>query len=99
MQLKDHPKLRGIWPPEPGGAFGAGHQFPLTGEDTLDAVLYFAPVHSSKANIVLKTKDGNRAHTRDLIIEDSDFAERLASFLKTQIGKKIAEIANSSVSF
>lgn len=99
MQLQDHPKIRAIWPPEPGGAFRAGTEFPIHGEDVLESVLYFAPVHTAAANIVLRTRHAGHTHTRDLLLNDTGLAEKLTTFLKGQVGKQISEIGKAEVSF
>jgi len=99
MELKDHPKLREFWPPEPGGAFRPGTEFPLHGEDVLESVLYFSPVNRADANIVLRTRHANHIHTRDLLLNDAKFAEALAAFLKNQVGKEIREIGQLEVQF
>jgi hypothetical protein len=99
MELKQHPLIREHWPPEPGGAFSRGTEFPLEGQDVLESVLYFAPVHGAAASIALKTRHGSHTHTRDLLLDDAQLAERLAGFLRTQIGKRISEIGEAVLPF
>ena len=99
VALQSHPKLRGIWPPEPGGAYAPGSVVPIGGEDVLERVFYYAPVSHARANISLKTVYQGHYHTRDLLIDDADFAERLASFLRDKVGRTIAELGTLEVDF
>jgi len=99
IALLYHPKLRGMWPPEPGGAFTAGSASPIGGADVLESVFYYAPVGHAKANVSLKTIYQGQYHTRDLLIDDSDFAERLASFLRDKAGQTVADLGNLEIDF
>ncbi len=99
MELRKHPQVRDQWPPEAGGAFGRGFESPQGGEDVLESVFYYAPVANAKANIALKTLFKGHEFTRDLLLSDARFAERLASRLKQHVGKTIAELAETSIEF
>ena len=88
-----------IWPPEPGGAFAPGTVFPIAGSDVLERVFYYAPVGQARANVSLKTIYNGQYHTRDLLIDDSNLAERLASFLREQVGRTIADIGKLEIDF
>ena len=99
VALQYHPKLRDIWPPEPGGAFAPGAAFPIDGSDVLERVFYYAPVGQAKANVSLKTVYSGQYHTRDLLINDANFAERLASFLREQVGRTIADLGKREIDF
>lgn len=102
MELRFHPKLRTHWPPESGGAIGRGVELlPTTEkEDRLQAVFYYAPVERAAADVVLKTIWRGHAYTRDILLHDEAFAERLARFLKqTQIGRTIGEIERAEIDF
>jgi hypothetical protein len=99
VELRLHPKLRDVWPPEPGGAFGPGTEFPLGGQDVLEQVFYYAPVADTKANVSLKTFYKGQYHTRDLLLRDVDFAEKLASRLRTEIGRTIADLGQIELDF
>src|SRR5580704_9750134 len=92
VTLQSHPKLRGIWPPEPGGGYAPSLVIPLGGVDVLERVFYYAPVGHAKANVSLKTVYQGHYHTRDLLIDDAGFAERLASFLRDKVGRTIADL-------
>jgi hypothetical protein len=99
VALRFHPKLREIWPPEPGGHFGRGSTIPLDGSDVLQQVFYYAPVGHAKANVSMKTLHQHQYHTRDLLIDDVDFAQRLASFLRAKVGQKIADLGTLEIDF
>ena len=99
VALQYHPKLRGFWPPEPGGAFAPGAEFPIDGADVLERVFFYAPVGQAKANVSMKTVYKGQYHTRDLLIDDANFAERLASFLREQVGRTIADIGKLEINF
>jgi len=99
VPLRLHPKLREIWPPDPGGAFGPGTEFPLQGQDVLKQVFYYAPVSHAKANLSLKTFYKGNYHTRDLLLDDADFAQRLASRLRHEIGRTIADLGQLELDF
>jgi hypothetical protein len=99
MKLREHPKIRDQWPPEVGGPVGRGYQSPQGGEDLLQDVFYYAPVANAKANVALKTVHKGQTFSRDLLFGDSTFAERLVGTLKTQIGKRISEIAEVNLDF
>jgi hypothetical protein len=99
VALQYHPKLRDVWPPEPGGAFAPGASFPIDGSDVLERVFFYAPVRQAKANVSLKTVYKGQYHTRDLLIDDANFAERLASFLREQVGRTIADIGKLEVDY
>jgi len=98
-ELRLHPKLAGMWPPEPGGAFSRGSAFPLAGEDILEQVFYYAPVGHAKANISLKTNFHGGYHTRDLLLDDDSFAQRLATRLRQEIGQTIEAIGQVQLDF
>lgn len=99
IELRQHPKLAGLWPPEPGGAFPKGAKFPLAGEDVLKQVFYYAPVGTAKANISLKTYYEGGFHTRDLLLDDEIFAQRLTTRLREKIGRTIEEIGRIQLDF
>jgi hypothetical protein len=99
MILRDHPKMRDIWPPEPGGAFRPGFRSPQGGVDVLDEVLYYSPVANAKANIALRTRFDGQEFTRDILLDDTRFATRLVSWLRQQAGKTIQEIGASELGF
>jgi hypothetical protein len=99
MELRQHPQVRDQWPPEAGGAFDRGSELPQGGEDVLEGVFYYAPVDNAKADIALKTVFKGHALTRDLLLTDAKFAERLASRLKEHVGKSIAELAEIPIDF
>jgi len=99
VALESHPKLRGVWPPEPGGAYARGASFPIDGSDVLEHVFYYAPVGHAKANVSLKTSYEGRYQARDLLLDDAYFAERLASFLRGKVGRKIADIGRLEIDF
>jgi hypothetical protein len=99
VALQSHPKLSGIWPPEPGGAYAPGAVIPLGGVDVLERVFYYAPVGHAQANVSLKTVYQGHSHTRDLLLDDSDFAARLAAFLRDNVGRTIAEIGTLEIPF
>lgn len=99
MILRDHPKVRDIWPPEPGGALPPGSQSLQGGVDVLDEVLYYSPVANAKADIALRTKFAGQEFTRDILLDDSAFATKLASWLRRQTGKTIHEIGGSDPGF
>jgi hypothetical protein len=99
VALQYHPKLQSSWPPQPGGAFAPGTAFPLDGSDVLERVFYYAPVGHAKANVSLKTAYRGRHHTRDLLIDDPDFAQRLASTLREGVGQTIADIGKLEIEY
>lgn len=99
IALRLHPKLQGIWPPEPGGAFQRGTDFPLSGQDVLKQVFYYAPVSHAKANVSLKTFYKGAFHSRDLLIDDVEFARRLAERLKHALGKTVSELGEIEIDF
>lgn len=99
IELRYHPKLRGIWPPEPAGAHGRGAQFPLKGEDILTSVYYYAPIGGANAKLSLTTRFGQAKQMRDLLLEDPLFAERLAARLRSELGRTIDEIGRIQLSF
>lgn len=99
IALQYHPKLRGLWPPEPSGPFARGSTFPLDGSDVLERVFYYAPVRHAQANISLKTVHQGQHQTRNLFIDDPDFAQQLASFLRDKVGQRIADLGAMEVDF
>jgi hypothetical protein len=99
VALQYHPKLRDIWPPEPGGGFARGTVFPINGADILERVFYYAPVGHAKADVSLKTIYQGHYHTRDLLIDDADFAQRLAAFLRDKVGRTIADLGMLEIEF
>jgi len=99
VQLRLHPKLRDLWPPEPGGAFGPGTEFPLGGEDVLQQVFYYAPVSQARASVSLKTTYKGQPHTRDLLLADVEFAQKLASRLRREVGRTIADLGQVEIDF
>jgi hypothetical protein len=96
-----HPKLRSHWPPDSGGAATRGMEFLQAGErgDRLQAVYYYAPVSTATARVVLKTRWRENEYSRDLLLDDRIFAERLAGFLKSQVGRTMGEIAQADIDF
>lgn len=92
MILREHPKLRDVWPPEPGGAVASGFRSPQGGVDILEQVFYYAPVDDAKADVALLTKYEGQSFTRDLLLTDPQFARDLATWFRGQIGKSIQEI-------
>lgn len=99
VALRYHPKLSTFWPPQPGGVFGSDTVFPTDGSDILERVFYYAPVGDAKANVSMKTVYKGQYHTRDLLIDDANFAERLVSFLREQVGRTIADIGTTEINF
>ncbi len=99
VQLRLHPRLRGLWPPEPGGGFAPGAEFPIGGEDVLEHVFYYAPVGQAKADVSLKTSYKGHHHTRDLLLDDPDFAQSLTSRLRKETGRTIAELGELELEF
>jgi hypothetical protein len=99
VELRFHPKLQEIWPPEPGGAFAPGTSFPQGGEDVLQQVFYYAPVTPAKANVSLKTVFQGHPHTRHLFLQDAEFAQALAVRLRQEIGRTIQEIGGIKIDF
>jgi hypothetical protein len=92
MILREHPKLRDVWPPEPGGAVAAGFRSPQGGVDILEQVFYYAPVGDATADVALLTKYEGQSFTRDLLLTDPQFAKDLATWLRGQIGKSVQQI-------
>jgi hypothetical protein len=99
VALQYHPKLRDLWPPEPGGTFAPGAAFPIDLSDVLEQVFYYAPVGQAKANVSLKTLYKGQYHTRDLLIDEVNFAERLAAFLREKTGRTIADVGKLEIDF
>jgi len=99
VQLRLHPKLRDMWPPEPGGAYQKGGRVPLDLKDVLTQVFYFAPVERAKADVSLKTSYEGAYHTRDILLDDPNFARILADRLRKEIGKTIEQIGQLEVDF
>ena len=99
VPLQYHPKLRDIWPPNPGGFFGPGFTIPIDGSDVLEQVFYYAPVGHAKADVSLKTVHEGHQHTRDLLIDDANFAQRLASFLREKVGRRVADLGMLEIDF
>jgi hypothetical protein len=97
--VRQHPKLRDHWPPEPGGAFprNQGFRSPEGGADILEQVLYYAPVGRAKADVALSTKYEGQCFTRDILLDDAEFASRLASWLRGQLGRSIREIGEMTM--
>lgn len=94
MIVRYHPKLRDIWPPEPGGAYRPTYRSPEGGTDILEQVFYYAPVDAAKADIALRTRYEGQEFTRDLLLEDEAFASRLAAWLRQHRGRTIQEIGD-----
>jgi len=94
MIVRYHPKLRDIWPPEPGGAYQRAYRSPQGGTDILEQVFYYAPVAESKADIALRTRYEGHEFTRDLLLEDPVFASQLVSWLRQHTGRTIQEIGD-----
>jgi hypothetical protein len=94
MIVRYHPKLRDVWPPEPGGAYQRGFRTPEGGKDILEQVFYYAPVAESKADIALRTRYEGHEFTRDLLLEDPVFAGQLSSWLRQHTGRSIQEIGD-----
>jgi|SRR5439155_6718557 len=99
VPLRLHPKLQEIWPPEPGGAFEKGTEVPVGGQDVLEQVFYYAPVSHARANVSLKTFYKDHHHTRDLLLTDVEFAQRLASRLRQEIGRTVADLGQVELDF
>ena len=99
VQLRLHPRLRDLWPPEPGGGFAPGAEFPTGGQDALEQVFYYAPVGKAKANVSLKTIYKGQYHTRDLLLDDVEFAQKLVSRLRRETGRTIADIGAIELEF
>lgn len=99
VALRDHPKLRQLWPPDASGAFSRGHKIPSNNEDVLDRVFFFAPVSHAKANVSLQTLYDGQRHKRDLLLDDPDFAQRLATFLRDKVGMTIQDLGGVEVDF
>jgi hypothetical protein len=99
VPLRLHPKVRDIWPPDPGGAFAIGTELPLDGQDVLEQVFYYAPVSHAKANVSLKTLYKDHYHTRDILLDDAQFAQSLASRLRQEIGLTINELGQVELDF
>jgi hypothetical protein len=94
FSVQTHPKLREVWPGEPGGAIPKGATVPVGGEDILRAVFYYAPVAGAKSNVALSTEYHGTKHSRDMLIEDADFATRFAGWLRKHEGQSIATIGS-----
>jgi hypothetical protein len=92
--VRTHPKLRDVWPGEPGGAYQKGTAAPLAGEDILREVFYYAPVAGAKPNVTLSTDYSGAKHSRDMLIEDADFASRFVGWLRRHEGQSIATIGD-----
>lgn len=92
--VRTHPKLRDVWPGEPGGAYHGGAQIPMGEEDILREVFYYAPIAGAKPNVTLSTEYRGTKHSRDMLIEDAEFASRFAGWLRRQEGQSIATIGN-----
>jgi hypothetical protein len=99
VALRDHPKVRDMWPPGPGGAYGRGVTIPIDDSDVLEQVFYYAPVGQAKADVSLKTLHQGHYHTRDLFIDDAGFAQRLALFLRDKVGRRIADLGALEIDF
>ena len=54
---------------------------------------------NAEADIALKTVFKGHEFTRDLLLSDARFAEKLASRLKEHVGKTIAELADIPIEF
>ena len=92
--VRTHPKLRDVWPGEPGGAYQKGTTEPIGGEDILREVFYYAPVAGAKPNVTLSTDYRGTKHSRDMLIDDAGFASRFAGWLRKHEGQSIASIGN-----
>ncbi len=90
--VRSHPKLRDVWPGEPGGAYDRGFRAPVGGEDILREVFYYAPVAGAKSNVALSTEYQGQKFTRDMLLEDAKFASRFASWLREHSGQSIRAI-------
>jgi hypothetical protein len=49
--------------------------------------------------VSLKTVQKGQYHTRDLLIDDADFAQRLALFLRDKVGRTIADLGMLEIDF
>lgn len=97
MIVRQHPKLRDLWPPEPGGAFAPSLRTPEGGADILQQVFYYAPVGRAKADVALLTKFEGRSFTRDLLLDDAEFAGRFGNWLRARVGHSIREIGEMPI--
>lgn len=97
MKLRDHPKLKNQWPPEPGGAYAG--EVPAGGSDILEEVFYYKPAIGALADIALRTTWKGQTHTRDVLLHDIEFAEKLNEFLNRQVGRTVAAIGDADCGF
>jgi hypothetical protein len=92
--VRSHPKLRDLWPGEPGGAYDHGYRAPLDANDILREVLFYAPVAGANSDVALVTDYQGQRHTRDIILEDATFARKFAAWLRKNTGRSIQEIGD-----
>jgi hypothetical protein len=97
FKVRNHPKLRDVWPGEPGGGYERSFRVPLAGEDILREVFYYAPVAEAKANVALLTEYERQKNTRDMLFHDARFASRFANWLRHRVGQSIQAIGDSEI--
>lgn len=99
MKLRDHPQLRAQWPPDPGAATPHTYKVPEGGRDVVAEVVHLPAAATSKANIELRTTYEGQSHSRYILLDDAQFAEKLASRLRKEIGRMVADLGDIEVDF
>lgn len=89
--LRRHPRLRGRWPVLQD-ARSSDAQGPDADEDVLQWVEFYPP-----NKITLGTYHAGSAYYRTLFLSNRGVAKRLADFLKTQVGRTLAEVGDAEV--
>src|SRR5579885_3176862 len=97
-RLRNHPKLRwrGIstWPPQVGGAYGRGDEFPMLGDGVLEDVKILEHDLVGPRRLGVTVAYGGRKYSGQVPVDDPEVVTHLYAFLKTRVGRSLREIGD-----
>jgi hypothetical protein len=99
MKLREHPRLMGRWPPNPGGASKNSHPGPADCLDTLQAVHHLSTAENGLPGIVLETIRNEQHYMREILLYDKDFTLALCRFLRGHKGSRVQDLGELDVTF
>ena len=100
INLRDHPKLRGKWPPDwhPNNPIASHNKTGPQGEQgTLKEVRRYW--HGSSGHLALIVRYEGESYHGQVELEDEFFCQNLLNALATCIGRSIQDIGNINLAF
>jgi hypothetical protein len=92
MKLREHSRLMGRWPPNPGGSSAHAHPEPTDCLDTLKAFHRMMKGEGGLSGIVLETRRDDQPYLREIMFCDDGFTRAFCTFLSGHKGSQVEEL-------